>query len=46
MNDDEKLNRLTEENDNFKKIIKVQQNLINRMIDYFILGTYNTKQQK
>lgn len=38
MNTELELNRLTKENDNFKKIIEVQQNTINRMIDYFILG--------
>lgn len=39
MNKELELDRLTKENDNFKKIIEVQQNTINRMIDYFILGT-------
>ena len=38
MNDEKELNRLTKENDNFRKIIETQQNTINRMIDYFILG--------
>lgn len=31
------LNRLTKENENFRKIIKIQQNTITRMVDYFIL---------
>lgn len=35
------LDRLTKENDNFRKIIETQQNTINRMIDYFILGNCN-----
>ena len=38
MNDEKELNRLTKENDNFRKIIETQQNTINRMIDYFTLG--------
>lgn len=46
MNDNVELNRLTKENDNFKKIIETQQNTINRMIDYFILGIRNTDIQK
>ncbi|MDY4112648.1 MAG: adenylate kinase [Roseburia sp.] len=46
MSDDAEMNRLTKENDNFKKIIETQQNTINRMIDYFILGIHNTKLQK
>jgi len=46
MNDDAETNRLTKENDNFKKIIETQQNTINRMIDYFILGIHDTKLQK
>ncbi len=37
MNNELELNRLTKENDNFKKIIEVQQNTIKRMIDFFIL---------
>lgn len=41
MNDEKELNRLTKENDNFRKIIETQQNTINRMIDYFILGNHN-----
>lgn len=46
MNDDANLNRLTKENDNFRKIIETQQNTINRMIDYFILGIQNPRLQK
>ena len=46
MSDDAEMNRLTKENDNFKKIIETQQNTINRMIDYFILGIHKTKLQK
>lgn len=46
MNDETELNRLTKENDNFRKIIKTQQNTINRMIDYFILGKKNAELQK
>lgn len=42
MSDNMELNRLTKENDNFRKIIETQQNTINRMIDYFILGIRNT----
>ena len=38
MNENLELDRLAKENDNFKKIIQTQQNTINRMIDYFILG--------
>lgn len=38
MNVQDELIRLTKENDNFRKIIKTQQNTINRLIDYFILG--------
>lgn len=38
MNHELELDRLTKELDNFKKIIEVQQNTINRLIDYFILG--------
>lgn len=37
MNKELELDRLTKENDNFKKIIEVQQNTIKRMIDFFIL---------
>ena len=33
-------------NDNFKKIIQTQQNTINRMIDYFILGEKKPGLQK
>lgn len=46
MNDETELNRLTKENDNFRKIIKTQQDTINRMIDYFILGRKNAGLQK
>ncbi len=46
MNDEMKLLRLTKENDNFRKIIKTQQNTINRLIDYFILGIRNSETQK
>lgn len=46
MNEEMELNRLTKENDNFKKIIETQQNTINRMIDYFILGRKNAELQK
>lgn len=46
MNDDAETNRLAKENDNFKRIIETQQNTINRMIDYFILGIHDTKLQK
>ncbi len=38
MNVENELIRLTKENDNFRKIIKTQQNTINRLVDYFILG--------
>lgn len=41
MNDATELNRLTKENENFRKIIETQQNTINRMVDYFILGKRN-----
>lgn len=37
MDNELELNRLTKENDYFRKIIEVQQHTINRMIDYFIL---------
>lgn len=46
MNDDAEMNRLTKENDNFRKIIETQQDTIIRMIDYFILGIHNTKSQE
>lgn len=46
MSDNMELNRLTKENDNFRKIIETQQNTINRMIDYFILGIRNTDLDK
>lgn len=46
MNEDMELNRLTKENDNFRKIIETQQNTINRMIDYFILGRQNAELRK
>ena len=38
--------RLTKENENFRKIIKTQQNTSNRLIDYFILGIRNNEIQK
>lgn len=38
MNEKAELSRLTKENDNFRKIITTQQNTINRMVDFFILG--------
>lgn len=41
MNDETELNRLTKENDNFRKIIETQQKTILRMVDYFILGKGN-----
>lgn len=37
MNVEAELDRLTKENDNFRKIIETQQNTIWRMVDYFIL---------
>lgn len=37
MDQELELDHLTKEIDNFKKIIEVQQNTINRLIDYFIL---------
>ena len=46
MNENLELNRLAKENDNFKKIIQTQQNTINRMIDYFILGEKKPGLQK
>lgn len=46
MNSDMELARLTKENDNFKKIIETQQNTINRMVDYFILGIRTSKRNK
>lgn len=46
MNNEPEMNRLTKENDNFRKIIETQQDTINRMIDYFILGIHNNKTQK
>ena len=46
MNNQLELDRLTKENDNFKKIIETQQNTINRMIDYFILGIRKSNMQK
>lgn len=45
MNDDKELNRLTKENENFRKIIKTQQNTINRLIDHFILGKRSREMQ-
>ena len=46
MNENLELDRLAKENDNFKKIIQTQQNTINRMIDYFILGEKKAGLQK
>lgn len=46
MNEEMDVNRLTKENDSFRKIIETQQNTINRMIDYFILGKRNAELQK
>ncbi len=46
MNEELELQRLTKENDNFKKIIETQQHTINRMIDYFILERKHVKLQK
>lgn len=46
MNDDKELNRLTKENENFRRIIKTQQNTINRLIDHFILGRQSREFQK
>ena len=40
MNRDQEIARLTKENENFKKIIEVQRNTINRLIEYFILGEH------
>lgn len=38
MSSENELLRLTKENDNLQKIIKTQQNTINRLVDYYILG--------
>ena len=46
MNENLELDRLAKENNNFKKIIQTQQNTINRMIDYFILGEKKAGPQK
>lgn len=46
MNDEIELIRLTKENDNFRKIIETQQNTINRLVDYFILGKRKDDAQK
>lgn len=46
MNEQAELSRLTKENDNFRKIIATQQNTINRMVDYFILGKKTDAFQK
>lgn len=46
MNEKMEILRLTKENDNFRKIIRTQQNTINRLIDYFILGIRNSNTQK
>lgn len=46
MNEEMDVKRLTKENDSFRKIIETQQNTINRMIDYFILGKRNAELQK
>ena len=37
-NKDEEIARLTEENETIRKIIEVQRNTINRLIDFYILG--------
>ena len=37
MSNEAELNRLTKENDTFRKIIKTQQNTIERLVSYFIL---------
>lgn len=37
MNAENEFNRLTKENETFRKIIKTQQNTIIRLVDYFIL---------
>ena len=46
MKDGNEVIRLTKENNDFRKIIETQQNTINRMIDYFILGKKPTELQK
>lgn len=38
MNDETALNRLTKENEYYRKIIETQQNTIARLVDYFILN--------
>ena len=38
MNRDKEIARLTEENEYFRKIIEVQRNTIDRLIEYFIMG--------
>ena len=38
MDRDQEIARLTEENETFRKIVEVQRNTINRLIEYFILG--------
>ena len=43
MNRDEEIARLTEENENIRKIIEVQRNTINRLIEYFILAEQNSE---
>lgn len=37
MNRDKEIDRLTEENEYYRKIIEVQRNTIDRLIEYFIL---------
>ena len=46
MVDEAEFIRLTKENDNFRKIIETQQNIIKRMVDYFILGKRTGSRQK
>lgn len=46
MKDGNEVIRLTKENNDFRKIIETQQNTINRMVDYFILGKKPTELQK
>ena len=46
MDENMELHRLTKENENFRKIIKTQQNTLNRLIDYFILKDQNVELHK
>ena len=46
MNRDKEITRLTEENEYFRKIIEVQRNTIDRLIEYFILGDQKSESQK